>query len=117
MDAWKAGFVWEPVEALRFRVTQSRDIRAPAINELYSPGASVTNNITMININDLGVANPRGSNYVIPQRTAGGDIDVEAEEGDTTTIGFVFAPLRAARRSSTSRSTTTTSSSTRRSPT
>src|SRR5262249_27704831 len=47
MNAWKAGLVWEPVNALRFRVTQSHDIRAPAINELYSPGAEVTNNITM----------------------------------------------------------------------
>jgi iron complex outermembrane receptor protein len=92
MEAWKAGFVWEPADFLRFRVTQSHDIRAPAINELYSPGASVTNNVTMININDFGIANPSARNYVIPQRTAGGDIDVEAEEGDTTTIGFVFSP-------------------------
>ncbi len=92
MEAWKAGLVWEPADFLRFRVTQSRDIRAPAINELYSPGAAVTNNITMININEFGSANPAIRNYVIPQRTAGGDPDVEAEEGDTTTIGFVFSP-------------------------
>jgi outer membrane receptor protein involved in Fe transport len=92
MQAWKAGFVWEPVDFLRFRVTQSHDIRAPAINELYSPGAAVTNNITMININDVGVSNPAVRNYVIPQRTAGGDVNVKAEEGDTTTIGFVFSP-------------------------
>jgi outer membrane receptor protein involved in Fe transport len=92
MEAWKAGLVWEPVDFLRFRVSQSRDIRAPAINELYSPGAAVTNNITMININDFGAANPAVRNYVIPQRTAGGDVDVEAEEGDTTTIGLVLSP-------------------------
>jgi outer membrane receptor protein involved in Fe transport len=52
----------------------------------------VTNNITMININDFGSANPAARNYVIPQRTAGGDPDVQAEEGDTTTIGFVYSP-------------------------
>lgn len=92
MEAWKTGLVWEPFDFLRFRVSQSRDIRAPAINELYSPGAAVTNNITMININDLGAANPAVRNYVIPQRTAGGNANVEAEEGDTTTIGFVFSP-------------------------
>lgn len=92
MEAWKAGLVWEPFDFLRFRVSQSRDIRAPAINELYSPGAAVTNNITMININDVGAANPTVRNYVIPQRTAGGDPNVEAEEGDTTTIGFVLSP-------------------------
>jgi iron complex outermembrane recepter protein len=92
MEAWKAGLVWEPVDSLRFRATQSHDIRAPAINELYGPGAAVTNNITMININDVGVANPPVRNYVIPQRTAGGDVNVEAEEGDTTTVGFVFSP-------------------------
>ncbi len=93
MEAWKAGFVWEPADFLRFRVTQSRDIRAPAINELYSPGAAVTNNITMININEFGSANPAIRNYVIPQRTAGGNVNVEAEEGDTRTIGFVFSPV------------------------
>lgn len=92
MDAWKAGLVWEPVDFLRFRVSQSRDIRAPAINELYGPGAPITNNITMININDFAAANPAVRNYVIPQRTAGGNPDVEAEEGDTTTIGFVLSP-------------------------
>jgi len=92
MEAWKTGLVWEPFDFLRFRASQSRDIRAPAINELYSPGAAVTNNITMININDLGSANPSPRNYVIPQRTAGGNVNVEAEEGDTRTIGFVFSP-------------------------
>ncbi|MFC4311770.1 TonB-dependent receptor domain-containing protein [Steroidobacter flavus] len=92
MEAWKTGLVWEPFDFLRLRVSQSRDIRAPAINELYSPGAAVTNNITMININDLGTPNPTVRNYVIPQRTAGGDVNVQAEEGDTTTIGFVFSP-------------------------
>ncbi len=92
MEAWKTGLVWEPFDFLRFRVSQSRDIRAPAINELYAPGAAVTNNITMININDFGVANPNARNYVIPQRTAGGNPNVEAEEGDTTTVGFVFSP-------------------------
>lgn len=93
MEAWKTGLVWEPFDFLRFRVSQSRDIRAPAINELYSPGAAVTNNITMININDVGAANPPIRNYVIPQRTAGGNVNVEAEEGDTRTIGFVFSPI------------------------
>jgi iron complex outermembrane receptor protein len=92
MDAWKTGLVWEPTDYLRLRASQSRDIRAPAINELYSPAAAVTNNITMININDFGAANPEVRNYVIPQRTAGGNPHVEAEEGDTTTIGFVFSP-------------------------
>jgi iron complex outermembrane receptor protein len=92
MDAWKAGLVWEPVDFLRFRVSQSRDIRAPAINELFGPGSPITNNITMININGFGAANPAVRNYVIPQQTSGGNPDVEAEEGDTTTIGFVLSP-------------------------
>jgi iron complex outermembrane receptor protein len=92
MDAWKTGLVWEPTDYLRFRVSQSRDIRAPALFELYAPGAPVTNNVTMININDFGAANPPVNNYVIPQRTAGGNPNVEAEEGDTTTAGVVFSP-------------------------
>jgi outer membrane receptor protein involved in Fe transport len=92
MDAWKTGLVWEPFDFLRFRASQSRDIRAPAINELFGPGSPITNNITMININNFGAANPAVRNYVIPQQTSGGNPDVEAEEGDTTTIGFVLSP-------------------------
>jgi outer membrane receptor protein involved in Fe transport len=92
MEAWKVGAVWEPAESLRFRVTQSHDIRAPAINELYSPGNFVTNNVAMININNFGAANPAIQNYNIPQRTSGGNRNVQAEEGDTTTVGFVYSP-------------------------
>src|SRR5690606_16204117 len=35
--AWKIGAVWEPADWLRLRTTRSRDIRAPALNELFSP--------------------------------------------------------------------------------
>jgi outer membrane receptor protein involved in Fe transport len=92
MEAWKVGAVWEPTDFLRFRATQSHDIRAPALNELFSPGNPVTNGVNMININNFGNPTAPFPVFNIPQRTSGGDPAVEAEEGDTTTIGFVFSP-------------------------
>jgi iron complex outermembrane receptor protein len=47
-NAWKAGGTWEPIDGLNIRVARSRDIRAPAINELYSPGSNVSNNVTLV---------------------------------------------------------------------
>lgn len=35
--SWKLGLNYQPFEAVRFRSTYSRDVRAPTLNELYSP--------------------------------------------------------------------------------
>lgn len=86
--AWKVGAVWEPTEWLRFRATQSRDIRAPALNELYSPGSNVRNAVTIRNRLNPAVTN----NPVIPQNTSLGNPNLAPEIGDTTTFGFVLRP-------------------------
>jgi hypothetical protein len=38
VTTWKVGLSYEPISSLRLRATASRDIRAPNILELYSPG-------------------------------------------------------------------------------
>jgi len=78
---WKVGGVWEPVDWLRFRVTRSRDIRAPAIYELFSPG-SFTNTALTVN----------GITAVIPQNRTVGNPDLRPEKADTLTIGAVLQP-------------------------
>lgn len=81
--AWKLGAVWEPVDGLILRVARSRDIRAPAINEIYSPGSNVTNNVTL-------VVDGVTKNAVIPQNTSAGLRDVGPEFANTFTAGVAY---------------------------
>lgn len=82
-NAWKVGGVWEPVQGFNIRVARSRDIRAPAINELYSPGSNVSNNVTL-------VVDGVTKNAVIPQNTSLGNPDVGPEFANTLTAGFAY---------------------------
>lgn len=81
--AWKIGGVWEPVDGLNIRVARSRDIRAPAINELFSPGSNVTNTVTL-------VVDGVTKNASIPQNTSRGNPDVGPEFADTLTVGATY---------------------------
>jgi len=40
VTTWKVGLTWAPISDIRFRVTQSRDIRAPNLQNLYNTGTS-----------------------------------------------------------------------------
>lgn len=84
VTTWKAGLTWTPIEDIRFRFTQSRDIRAPGLGELYNRGASGTGN----NI-DRGL--PGNPTYFMLSRT-NGNPDLKPEQADTTGLGFVLSP-------------------------
>lgn len=81
--AWKVGGVWEPVDGLNIRIARSRDIRAPAINELYSPGSNVSNAVTL-------VVDGVTKSPVIPQNTSMGNPDVGPEFSKTFTVGAAY---------------------------
>jgi len=81
--AWKLGGVWEPFDGFNIRVARSRDIRAPAINELASPGSNVTNSVTL-------VVDGVTKNATIPQNTSMGNPNVGPEFADTWTAGFAY---------------------------
>ena len=81
--AWKAGAVYEPLNGLLFRVSRSRDIRAPAINELYSPGSVLTNPITLV-VDGVSKTNN------IPQNATAGNRNVGPELADTWTAGLAY---------------------------
>lgn len=78
---WKAGATWEPVDGLTLRGTVSRDIRAPAIYELYSPGALLNASVTV-----------NGISANIPTNASAGNPDLVPERADTITAGFVLRP-------------------------
>lgn len=82
-QAWKIGGTWEPVAGLNVRVARSRDIRAPAINELFSPGSNVRNSVSLVVDGVTKAAN-------IPQNTSQGNPDVGPEYGDTFTAGIAY---------------------------
>ncbi|MDT8760210.1 TonB-dependent receptor [Sphingomonas psychrotolerans] len=82
-NAWKIGGTWEPVEGLNIRVARSHDIRAPAINELYSPGSNVRNAVTLRVDGVNKTAN-------IPQNTSMGNPDVGPEYAETLTAGLAY---------------------------
>lgn len=81
--AWKGGAVFEPMDGLILRVSRSRDIRAPALNELFSPGSELTNPITL-NVDGVTKTNN------IPQNVTAGNVNVQPEFADTWTAGFTF---------------------------
>ena len=79
---WKAGIDWQVTDGLRFRATKSRDIRAPSLNELYAP-RSVANSLLQDLLTGLAPTVP-----VI----SGGNPNLKAEIGHTTTAGVVWKP-------------------------
>ena len=80
---WKFSGMWDPTEWLRFRATKSRDIRAPNFDELYSRTES---------LGFTGVSNPWTGIQDTPITITSGNVGLDPEEGDTTTLGVVFSP-------------------------
>ncbi len=83
VETWKVGLNWRPTEDLRFRVTRSRDIRAPSLGDLFDAGTSGTGTIRDPFLNDR--------EYQLVSQTRGNPV-VNPEIGDTTGIGFVYQP-------------------------
>lgn len=80
VTTWKAGATFRPLDDITLRVTRSRDIRAPNVEELFSAGHSSTL-----------VVNDRGVETLAVVRT-GGNPNLEPEEADTLGLGIVFQP-------------------------
>jgi len=82
IDSWKYGFELQALKDLRFRVTQSRDVREPTFQEQFESGGGGAN------IVDRARAN---ANYTITILTLG-NANLSPEEADTLTAGFVWTP-------------------------
>lgn len=96
VTTWKLGATWQPIDDIRFRVTRSRDIRAPNLNELFQAGTA----------NSDAVRNPgfpgSSPSFVAagqaPQATysysgfATGNPDLREEKADQWNAGVVFTP-------------------------
>jgi outer membrane receptor protein involved in Fe transport len=81
---WKVGLDWHIIDQLRFRLTNSRDIRAPSLYELYVPTS-----FTPVTPVDLLTGPTATAGPQVPS-TDQGDVSLKAEIANTLTGGFVI---------------------------
>ncbi|MFN3537363.1 MAG: TonB-dependent receptor domain-containing protein, partial [Brevundimonas sp.] len=97
VTTWKAGATWQPIDDIRFRVTRSRDIRAPNLNDLFQAGSANSDSV-----GNPGFVNGESPPFVPagqpPQAGysysgfATGNPNLEAEKADQWNVGVVLSP-------------------------
>ena len=83
VETWKIGMDWHVNDDVRFRGTTSVDIRAPTLNDLFSPKVSNSGPF----LDPLTNYNPGGI-----QTISGGNPDLKPEVSRTYTGGVVLTP-------------------------
>jgi len=82
VDSQKGGGRYTPIPDIKFRVTQSRDIRAPNLQELFAAGTSSQGEV----FDPFTNTNPTVRGF------ATGNLALKPEKADTTGIGVVVQP-------------------------
>lgn len=83
VKTWKLGATYEPIEAIRLRITRSRDIRAPNLVELFQSGTTGT---------IAAIFNPiNGQTGLLSTRLLGNQ-NLKPEIAETWTGGIVLQP-------------------------
>jgi len=83
VTTWKAGVSYRPTDFLRLRATQSRDIRAPNLSELY---------LTRSTGGVSNILNPFSGQVGRISSISGGNPTLTPEIADSFTAGIVFQP-------------------------
>jgi outer membrane receptor protein involved in Fe transport len=83
VTTWKVGATYAPIPDIRFRVTRSRDIRAPNLNELFAAGTSRTNVL-------IDPFNNNQTTQFLEVTT--GNLELKPERADTLGFGVVLQP-------------------------
>jgi len=84
VTTWKAGGTYSPTQDFTFRVTRSRDIRAPNHSELFLLRAGTTGG--------TAVTDPFTNTSPIAQMFSEGNLNLKPESADTLGAGVVFQP-------------------------
>ncbi len=82
VTTWKVGAVYKPINDIMFRVTRSRDIRAPSLFELFAGIQTAP-----VNFNDPHTGTPGSI-----RQFSGGNPNLKPETGDTFAAGVVLSP-------------------------
>jgi outer membrane receptor protein involved in Fe transport len=89
VTTWKTGLTWQPIPDIRFRVTRSRDIRAPNLNDLYQGGSANSDAIRNPIYTSNGLNGPATYSY---SGFTTGNPNLKPEKSDTWNIGAVLSP-------------------------
>lgn len=83
VTTWKAGLTYKPIDDITFRVTRSRDIRAPNLAEAFQANQTTTTTVT----------DPQRAlaSATIFQVTSG-NASLQPEKADSWGVGAVFQP-------------------------
>jgi outer membrane receptor protein involved in Fe transport len=82
---WKVSGIWDPVDWFRVRGSQSRDSRAANFRELYYRQVIAAGGT-------FGYCGPVGTTQDPCNYDLRGNVNLEPEKSDTTTLGVVFTP-------------------------
>lgn len=82
VTTWKIGGTWDVTDDIRLRLTRSKDIRAPGLNELFYRGNDGFTNL----------ANPLTGKINQVNSAALNNPDLQPEKADTLTVGVVLQP-------------------------
>ncbi len=86
VNTWKAGLTWDtPVDGVRLRALQSRDVRAPNLSELFAPPSGINSSI-------LDLVKPGTPNQVNVLNQQQGNTALKPEKSTNTEVGVVFQP-------------------------
>ncbi|MGY2735031.1 TonB-dependent receptor plug domain-containing protein [Sphingomonas sp. UYP23] len=81
---WKGGATWKPIPDVTFRVTRSRDIRAPSLQELYTGAVQAR-----VSVIDPTIST---STTVNTSQYTGGNAALKPETANTFSGGIVLQP-------------------------
>jgi outer membrane receptor protein involved in Fe transport len=84
VTTWKAGLTYSPIDDISFRVTRSRDIRAPNLSELFAAGSGAVVHGIIDSVDNV----PTGNVLTL----ARGNTSLEPEIADSTGFGIVLKP-------------------------
>ncbi len=83
VTTWKVGITYNPTEDIRLRATQSRDIRAPNLAELFAGGGAAAGNTIDPFLNNASYGTHTGTF---------GNPNLKPEKADDTGLGVVYQP-------------------------
>jgi outer membrane receptor protein involved in Fe transport len=89
VTTWKAGATWQPIEDIRFRVTRSRDVRAPNLNELYQGGSANSDSVRNPAYTADGANGPATFGY---SGFVTGNPNLSVEKSNSWNAGVVLTP-------------------------
>jgi iron complex outermembrane receptor protein len=89
VTTWKAGATWQPIDDIRFRVTRSRDIRAPNLNELFQAGTANSDSVANPEFTQDGLNGPPRFSY---SGLVTGNTELGPEIANSWNIGAILSP-------------------------